>query len=119
MSLNVGAAMDQVRQEAADRLLRAAVFFQTQHQARVGVSNPRPYLNSSKVGEYPRKRTGGGQAGVVYGPEMPAEVAQALKVRLGLLPSAAHLAILEFGRERLGFIKTAADLEGQVQTILS
>lgn len=111
--------MDQLKREAASRLVRAALFFQQQHQQRVGVSNPRPHKTPSRPGEYPRKRTGVGQAAVVYGPESPADIAAFMKVRLGLVPSGKHLAILEFGRQRLGFLKTAADLESQIKTILS
>ena len=67
MSINVTEAVETVRQEAAKRLLRAALFFQAQHQQRLGVSNPRPHKTPSRPGEYPRKRTGAGQASVVYG----------------------------------------------------
>lgn len=121
MSLNVGAAMDQVRREAANRLLRAAAYFVAQHQQLVGVSNPRPHKTPSRTGEYPRKRTGEGQAAIVYGPTSPDDIAQELKVRMGLLPSGKHMAILEFWdkMQRLGFLKTAADLESQIKALLS
>ena len=55
---NGQAASAQVQQEAARRLQRTAQWFQDQLIARLSLSNPRPYLNSSRPGEYPRKRTG-------------------------------------------------------------
>jgi hypothetical protein len=111
--------VEKVKQEAAKRLLRAALFFQAQHMQRLGVSNPRPHKTPSRPGEYPRKRTGQGQASVVYGPESIAGIAAEMKVRIGLVPSGKHLAILEFGRDRLGFVKTMADLQEQLKALIS
>jgi hypothetical protein len=138
MSLNVADAIEQLRREAANRLLRAAVYFQTQHQQRLGVPNTGTarkrtrdtvagkkgsqytvYLNPSRPAEYPHKVTGAGQANVTYGPETQDEVAKELKVRIGLKPLGGHLAILEFKRDRLGFLKSAAELQDQVKALLS
>lgn len=145
INVNIGAAMEEARREAAERLLRAAVYFQDQQRQRVGVSSPGErrrrtrdtvagkkgstytvYPSPSKQGEYPRKQTGKGQADIVYGPETAAEIiAEGLKVRIGGVVNndnpkvGNHLLFLELERQRLGFAKTAADIEPQIKGILS
>jgi hypothetical protein len=132
--------------EGAERLLQAALFFQQQHMQRLNVANsrgPMPvkfkgrryhgthiedvdvaftamgYPNSSRPGEYPRKRSGFAQANVVFGPETPDEIVhQGLTVKLGVRSNAAYLATLEFLRERKGFLDTMKDLQPEIKAIL-
>lgn len=112
-------AGDQARKEMAGRLLRAIIFYQTQHMQRVGIFNPPPYVNSSKPGEYMRKRTGAGQAGVVISAGSIAEViSDDLAVRCGELQNAFYMLVLELSRDRRGFVRTFRDLEEPIAAIL-
>lgn len=107
------------KEEMAARLLRAIVFFQQHQQQRVGISNPRPHRTPSQPGEYPRKRTGFGQKGVVYAPgSVPEVIAEGLRVRAGQLANSHYMLILETKRDRLGFAKTFGDLAPQLKRIL-
>lgn len=109
---NIDAAVREAQLRMAERLLRAAVFFQTIHKQMLNVPNTgvrmkrkrdtrqiigmsmvtgfrkgstyTVYPNPSKPGEYSRKITGQGQSGVVYGPETVDEVvANNLTVMIG------------------------------------
>ena len=70
-----GSALIRLKAASVTGLLRAAVFLQTTHKRLLNVSNPRPYGTPSAAGEYPRKRTGQGQASVVYYPRTQAQAA--------------------------------------------
>ncbi len=118
LALNGQAAMDQVRREGAARLLRAAVYFQAEHMRRVGKSNPQPYKTPSLEGDYPRKRTGAGQAGVVYAPDTPEQIAREGRVRIGQMANSWYMLLLEFHRNRLGYQQTLADLRPRIAAIL-
>lgn len=119
LNWNGEAAARALKEESARRLQRAMDFFWKAHTKRLDVSNPRPYENSSKPGEYPRKRSGGLIGGVVYGPEtVQGIIAESLKIRAGLLPSARYGLILEFHRQRKGFLATMNDLKPQLKAIL-
>lgn len=105
---------------AAKRLLRAAVYFTNQHQLRLSVSNPRPYLTPSKPGEYPRQRTGAGKAGVVYAPSrIPDIIREGLVVRIGQAVNTKYMLILELARARKGFKQTAKDTREVIEMILT
>ena len=112
-----GDAFADISSVLADRLLRMAVYFQTQHKLRLNVSNPRPYLNSSKPGEYPRARTGFGRDSVMYEPTSRSEVRRDLTIRIGYLVNAFYMPVLELTRNRLGLRKTLDDLHPQLQLI--
>jgi hypothetical protein len=131
-------ALKMAEEFAANRLLRAAVFFQNEHRKflsiqNVGVRKKRTrdtaggkkgsqytiYPNVSKPGEYPRRVTGEGSANVAYEPTTVRGVIDAgLKVRIGLRFAGKHLAILELWRHRLGFAESAKRLANQVKAIL-
>lgn len=112
-------AAERVKREMASRLLRAAIFFQTQQMQRLNRSNPRPYKEPSVAGEYPRKRTGAGQAGVVYAPlTIDGIIAAGLRVRLGQTRNSWYILMLEIFRDRLGYRKTLEDLRPQIAAIL-
>lgn len=112
VEFNIDAAVREAQLRMAERLLRAAVFFQTVHKQMLNVPNTgvrmkrkrdtrqiigmsmvtgfrkgstyTVYPNPSKPGEYSRKITGQGQSGVVYGPETADEViANGLTVMIG------------------------------------
>jgi len=111
--------LQQAFAEGAKRLLRCAVYFQQQHMQRLNKSNPRPYKTPSLPGEYPRKRTGFGQGNIVYGPKtIPEVVAAGLKIHLGMMTNANYMLILEFYRDRQGFLKTMHDLQPQLKAFL-
>lgn len=133
------------KMEAASRLLDAALYFQAQHMQRLNTSaqperrrvkfrkgdfiispagrkitsrTVTVYTNPSKPGEYPHKRTGFGQANVLYGPQTAEEVAKDLTVKLGVSAGGSYLEILEFLRDRKGFLDTMREIEPQIKTIL-
>lgn len=99
-------------------LARCAVYFQTQHKLRLNSSNPKPYLNSSKPGEYPKARTGFGRDGHAYEPTSPAAMAAEGAVRLGYLANVWYMAFLEVYRGRLGLVHTLNSLKSQLVRIL-
>lgn len=93
VQFNVNAVVEEAKRKMAERMLRAAVFFQTAHKQMLNVPNTGVrmrrqrttvagkkgssytiYPNPSRPGEYPHKITGQGQSGVVYGPETVADV---------------------------------------------
>jgi hypothetical protein len=116
---NGAAAKEKMLNEAARRMQRTAQYFQTQVMARFSVSNPRPYLNSSKPGEYPRKRTGNLIANILWGPTSISDIkAEGLKVRAGVGAPARYGAILELFKARLGFVRTAEDLRPVLKVML-
>jgi hypothetical protein len=88
-----GLAIRQAQLMMAERMLRAALYFQTAHKQNLNTPNSgvrhrrtrntaagkkgssyTTYDNPSRPGEFPHKITGQGQAGVMYGPETPEEV---------------------------------------------
>ncbi len=99
-------AKARTRRQAAEGLLRCAVFFATAHMQALNVSNPRPYATPSREGEYPRKRTGWLQAHVTWAPQSVAEVERDQAVRVGYAQNASYGLILELFRGRLGLTET-------------
>src|SRR3990167_3094501 len=78
-----------------DAIRRVTVYFWNSVQIVLNVSNPRPYLNSSKPGEPPRKRTGFGAGNVIYEFDR-----KAMASRVGVLRNDKYMAILELFRNR-------------------
>ena len=120
VTVNSQAPQDAIA-EGAKRLQYATQYFWQQLTRRLSVSNPAPYLDSSKPGEYPRKRTGRGIASVIWGPMDVAGIfANGMKTRAGVLPigTTNYMLILEFNRDRLGFLKTVEDIKPQLTAIL-
>lgn len=112
-------AFEQVKREAAQRLQRAAVFYMTQHQMKLSVSNPLPYLTPSKPGEYPRKRTGAGIGSVLFAPvDAQGIIDGGFKVRIGIARNAWYMLHLENNMDRLGFQDTLRLLRREINTIL-
>lgn len=115
---NGDAAKQDISAKIGEGLARCAVHFQTQHKLRLNKSNPIPYLNSSKVGEYPAARTGFGRDATSYDPTSPADMASQGSVRMGYLLNGWYMGLLEIYRGRLGLKKTLEDLRQQFTSIL-
>ena len=131
-------AVKLMEMEAAKRILYAAQFFENTHAKFLSVQNSGVrvkrtrktvagkrgsqytiYPDSSKKGEYPRKRTGEGIGALIYAPTTEADIiAAGLKVRIGVQAKGKHLAILELFKGRLGFEESAKRLNDQVKAIL-
>ena len=118
VQFNGDAAKHQIEEAVGKRLLAAAVFFQTQHKLALNKSNPRPYLNSSRPGEYPRARTGFGRNNVAYDPADLATVIAEQKVRIGFLEPAWYMEYLAQYKGRLGLQATMERLKGQLAQML-
>lgn len=116
---NGDAAFESIRRGAAQGLLRAATFFETQHSIRVASPNPPPYRDSSRAGEYPKLRTGAGRSGLSHEPVTLAEAAASLQVRVGFRKGRHHLLILELSKRfnRLGLERTMKDLQPQLASL--
>ena len=64
---NKNKVKEDVRLKLAIGLAKAAIVLVEEHQKRIGVQNPAPlYLESSKPGEYPKKRSGAMQKSVFF-----------------------------------------------------
>ncbi len=81
--------MARIREEAAKRVLAAAVFFRNTHANLISGANPRPYNDSSKPGEYLKRRTGDGESSLTYWPETWQAVAQLGECRVGYVQNIA------------------------------
>lgn len=109
----------QTEDEMAGRMLVAAVFFTSQHQQKLGKSNPSPHTKPSKPGEYPRKRTGFLQKSVGWSPGNVLAVKTSKKILIGYDANAFYGPVLEIMRKRLGLLKTFTDLLPQLSAIVS
>lgn len=110
--------LEELDDACAEGLLRAAVFFQTTHKAKLSVSNPRPHKTPSKPGEYPRLRTGFGRNAVMYEPTTKGEIKQTLTVKIGYLANAWYMALLEVKRRRKGLKDTLELIRQQLQALM-
>ena len=108
-----GNAIHEIEDASAKGLLRAAVYVQTHLMQRLN----KPYPPASKPGQYPAKRTGHGQAGVLYEPESIDEVARRQAVKIGYVENVFYMGILEAFKERLGLVKTMKDLGDQIDIL--
>lgn len=123
-----GNPVEDAKRKLAEKLLRSAVLIEQTHKQRVGESAfAGGSLVPSKPGEYPKKRTGQGQANTIHGPaDIQGIIDEGLKVRIGARRSSIvgkslklpHLIFLEKERNRLGFQKTAADMKAPVKILL-
>lgn len=113
----VKAAYSDLRTRIARGLLAGAVVVVTEHQRRLNVANPMPYLTPSRRGEYPRKRTGNLQANVQYAPTSPAQIADLGYVDVGYTASGFYGEVLT-DRGRLGIQDTADDVRDKVQAVI-
>lgn len=107
----------QERRAAARRLLAVAHAFQAEHRQRVGVQNPFPYHDSSRPGEYPRRRTGQGQAGVIVEPESEGQVAKQLFVDVGYSEDVPYMQLLVDRAQRLGLETTLEEIRPRLEAI--
>lgn len=105
--------------EMAGRMLVAAVYLASQHQQKLGKSNPAPHNKPSKPGEYPRKRTGFLQKSVGWSPGNVLAVKTAKKIQIGYDANAFYGPVLEIMQKRLGLLKTFTDLLPQLSVIVS
>jgi hypothetical protein len=91
MALDTDAIVARIRQEAARRLLAAAITLQSWHREDLSVGNPAPHDHPAPVSDYPRLRTGGGRANVVVEPASVAGVMAQESVTVGYRPGGMHL----------------------------
>ena len=102
----------------ADALLRAAFLLQQVHRDRINVPNPKPYLNSSKPSEYPKRRTGKLRNNVQHDPKDVRVIERQGNVTVyyaPLAPYAIHL--LNSGRKMLA--DTVEEIRGQLINIVT
>jgi hypothetical protein len=86
--------MDELREDATKLLLVAAITLQTEHVKDLNKSNPRPHRNPAPRGEFPRKRTGNLQAGILIDPPDLQAIKATLSVRVGYSRNADYGAYL-------------------------
>lgn len=114
-------AIAQMREEIARRMLAASIELINAHKINLNVSNPygaKPhYQNPAKIGQFPHKRTGALQRGVIREPNSQAEVAKTLRLRVGLAKSVFYGAILA-DRGWKGLLDTLATVRPRLQAIL-
>lgn len=91
-----GEEMATIRAASWDGVRRAVVFYFTQLQQALNVSNPRPYKTPSRPGEPPRKRTGFLQRAIAY--ELDEAKGEA---RVGVKANAKYAGFLELGTSRM------------------
>ena len=118
MAFDPDAVMKRVRQEAARRLLAAAITLQSAYRADVSVGNPAPHDNPAPLGDYPRLRTGGGRANVAVVPASISEVMTAGQVVVGHREAGKHLYFLA-NKGWKGLLDTLARERANIQRILS
>lgn len=106
-----------LKESTGKGLIAAALFLQARHKQALNLSNPRPYKTPSQPGEYPRKRTGQLQAGVLYHPTSAAEAGRTGRVAIGYSPQAFYGGILE-ARGRLGLIDTLRKFQAQIVALI-
>jgi hypothetical protein len=91
----------QLETDCWGRIVNATEAFLAELKQVLNVRNPPPFLQSSRPGEPPRKRTGWGQAHVIREYERPQ-----LKSRVGVEENASYMAILELSKNRPWFMVT-------------
>lgn len=106
-----------MRTRIAEALIAVVIRAQIEHMERLNVSNPFPHNNSSKAGEYPRKRTGFLQANTLYDPPTVEEVKKELFVDLGVGENAFYGYILVAKMDRLGVLDTVEDILPELETL--
>jgi hypothetical protein len=116
MAFDADAIVTRLRQEAARRLLAAAITLQSAHRADVSKGNPAPHDAPAPKGEFPRLRTGQGRAGVSVSPLSVSEVMAGGSVSVGYRPP-IHLYWL-VGKGWKGLIDTYQRERSRLRSIL-
>lgn len=110
---NPGNVLRQLEADAWKRIVLATEAFLAELKLVLNVRNPPPFVNSSKPGEPPRKRTGFGQANVVR----EYDRAQ-LRSRVGVRTNAFYMVILEVKRNRPWFMVTLNRMLPKLRSII-
>ncbi len=84
-----------MRERAAKIILRNMLTLQAAHKKKLSIANPRPFLNSSKPGQFPKARTFNLRDCVVTEPASLATISQTLLGRTGVLLNAKYGEILK------------------------
>lgn len=116
MAFDTDAVVARIRQEAARRLLAAAITLQSAYRADVSKGNPAPHDHPAPKGDYPRLRTGQGRAGVSVWPASVGEVMAAGSVSVGFRPP-IHLYWLA-GKGWKGMLDTYHREQARLKAIL-
>lgn len=112
--------LDELDLMFAERLQRCEVMYATWLQEKTGVSNPKPHDNPSRPGEFPKKRTGFGQAGVAFEPSSKeAIIGAGLLVKLGYIENAFYMELLVQKYKRLGIDALMEQKQGDFAAILA
>lgn len=109
----------EMEDKVAQGLLRGAVFFQTTHRNKLNRSNPRPYDNPSKPGEYPKARTGFGRSNHTFQPSTVSGIKAEGRVRIGYNRNAFYMLVLEMAKGRLGLRNTLDAITSQLRRIVT
>lgn len=110
--------MARLHRSTAEGLLLCAETLKVNLRARLNVLNPPPYKNSSKPGEYPRRRTGTGRESLEVIPSTLEEAVRTLKVRLRYQPQGWYMLFLERYRDRLGLEHTLREFLPLLRTLV-
>ncbi len=117
MAFDTDAIVNRVRQEAARRLLGAAIHLQSAHRKNVSTGNPAPHDNPAPKGAFPKLRTGGGRAGVAVEPVSINEIMRSGAVSVGHREAGKHLFFLA-GRGWKGILDTLQQERARIRQIL-
>lgn len=112
-------------EKQAKKLMRAAIYLQSQHQQRLGKAAPAVkrrgkvrYIKGPPVtGRYPFKRTGNLQASIGIEGLSVASVIATGKLRVGIRSNGFYGAVLEVKYGALGLKDTLADLLPQLSAL--
>lgn len=114
----IRAAYAALRLRTGETLLAVATAVAREHRSRLGVQNPPPdYLESSRPGEYPRRRTGRGQRSVTVEPAIAEEAGERGYVDVGHEQDAWYMQWLADRAQRRGLADTLADMRGELERI--
>jgi len=116
---NVTLAYKGIAERLGLALAAAATTLVAEHQRRINIANPRPYKTPSRRGEYPKKRTGFGQANVMYQPTSPGEIGKQQFVDVGYAANAFYMQWLHDEHNRKGIEETAKDMNAQLQAVVA
>jgi hypothetical protein len=117
MSFDAAAIVARVRQEAARRLLAAAITLQSAARADVSAGNPAPHDDPAPKGAFPKLRTGGGRANIAVAPASVGEIVAGGAVSVGHRGGGAHLFFLA-GKGWKGILGTLARERTRIQAVL-
>lgn len=118
MSLDLKAIEQRLREEAARRVLAAAITLQSAHRGDLSVGNPSPHDHPAPHGQFPRLRTGGLRANVAIEPASVAGVIAKGSCSVGYRPGGMHGAYLA-GKGWKGLLDTFNRERPKLLTILA